>query len=78
MRGHSLKVNNRQETGEPTAVSVRESFPFVPNSEVMESCDGHVLMAAVGPNSQSGSYMANIQHIADSRREREIAIREEV
>jgi Ca2+-transporting ATPase len=63
--GHSLKVNNSQETGESCAVAVSETFPFVLSGGAVESGDGHILVAAVGPNSQSGSHMADIQELAE-------------
>jgi Ca2+-transporting ATPase len=64
-RDHSLKVNNSQVTRESTAVSVSESFPFVLSDGTVESGDGHVLVATVGPKSQSGWHMAEIQQMAD-------------
>jgi Ca2+-transporting ATPase len=63
--GHMLKVNNSQETGESSAVSVSESYPFVLSGGAVESGEGHVLVAAVGTNSQSGSHMADIQKMAE-------------
>ena len=62
--GHNLKINNSQETGESVAVSIDESKPFVLGNGAVESGDAHVLVAAVGPNSQSGVIMTNIQQMS--------------
>jgi Ca2+-transporting ATPase len=65
--GHALKVNNSQETGESCAVAVSEVYPFVLSGGAVESGDGHVLVAAVGPYSQSGSHMADIQELDEEK-----------
>lgn len=67
INGHNLKVNNSQETGESCAVSVDEKKPWVLGGGAVESGDGHVLVAAVGPNSQSGSRMLDIQKMSEAR-----------
>lgn len=63
--GHSIKVNNSQETGESCAVAITENHPFVLGGGAVESGDALVLVAAVGPNSQSGVTMMKIQEIAE-------------
>lgn len=65
IRGHNLKVNNSQETGESCAVSVDENKPWVLGGGAVESGDGHILVAAVGPFSQSGSRMIDIQKMSE-------------
>lgn len=65
IRGHNLKVNNSQETGESLAVSVDEKKPWVLGGGAVESGDGHILVAAVGPYSQSGSRMIDIQKMSE-------------
>ena len=67
IKGHSLKVNNSQETGESCAVSVTEDKPFVLGGGAVESGDGHVLVAAVGESSQSGSRMMDIQKMSEQK-----------
>ena len=67
IRGHSLKVNNSQETGESCAVSVSEDKPFVLGGGAVESGDGHILVAAVGESSQSGSRMMDIQKMSEQK-----------
>ena len=67
IRGHNLKVNNSQETGESCAVSVSEEKPWVLGGGAVESGDAHVLVAAVGPNSQSGSRMIDIQNLSQEQ-----------
>ena len=67
IRGHSLKVNNSQETGESCAVSVSEEKPFVLGGGAVESGDGHILVAAVGEASQSGSRMMDIQKMSEQK-----------
>ncbi|OHT02234.1 calcium motive P-type ATPase [Tritrichomonas foetus] len=62
--GHNLKCDNSQETGESCAVSVSEEKPFVLGGGAVESGDAHVLVAAVGPHSQSGSRMLDIQKLS--------------
>ena len=67
IRGHNLKVNNSQETGESCAVSVDETKPWVLGGGAVESGDAQVLVAAVGPHSQSGSRMMDIQDLEEQQ-----------
>lgn len=67
INGHNLKVNNSQETGESVAVNVNESKPFCLGGGAVESGDAHVLIVAVGENSQSGVIMMNIQKMSAQR-----------
>jgi magnesium-transporting ATPase (P-type) len=68
LRGHLLTANTSQETEESIIVSMSESFPFVPSDSAVESSDEHALMAAIGPNSQSGSHIVDIQQMADENK----------
>ncbi|OHS98911.1 calcium-translocating P-type ATPase, PMCA-type family protein [Tritrichomonas foetus] len=62
--GHTLKIDNSQETGESVAVEVTEENPFVLGGAAVESGDGHLLVCAVGQNSQSGINMMKIQKMS--------------
>jgi len=61
--GHTLKVNNSQETGESCAVEISEKHPFVLGGGAVESGDAHILICATGEHSQSGVTMMQIQEI---------------
>lgn len=61
--GNNLKINNSQETGESEAVSVSKEKPFILGGGAVELGDAHVLIVAVGPNSQSGRRMLDIQQL---------------
>ena len=63
IRGNNLKINNSQETGESEAVSISEERPFVLGGGAVELGDAHILIVAVGPNSQSGKRMMDIQQL---------------
>ena len=65
IRGNNLKVNNSQETGEPDAIAIDESKPLVLGGGAVELGDAQILVVAVGPNSQSGRRMMDIQQIGD-------------
>ncbi|OHT05277.1 calcium motive P-type ATPase [Tritrichomonas foetus] len=67
IRGHNLKVNNSQETGESCAVSITEDKPWVLGGGAVESGDAHILVAAVGEHSQSGSRMMDIQKLEEEK-----------
>ena len=62
--GHTLKIDNSQETGESVAVEISERHPFVLGGAAVESGDGHMLVCAIGPNSQSGINMMKIQSMS--------------
>lgn len=63
IRGTNVTVNNSASTGEPVAVKVNDSNPFLKGNGAVESGIGLSLVCAVGKNSQSGVLMTKIQQI---------------
>ena len=61
--GHTLKIDTSQETGESVAIEVNEDRPFLLSGSAVESGDAHILVCAVGKNSQSGVNMMKIQQM---------------
>ena len=61
--GTNLTINNSAQTGEPIAVKVTQTNPFLRGGGAIESGIGTCLVAAVGPNSQYGVTMTQIAEI---------------
>ena len=62
--GHNLKIDNSQETGESVAIEITPEKPFVLGGAAVESGDAHMLVCAVGENTQSGINMMKIQKMS--------------
>lgn len=63
--GHTLKIDNSQETGESVAIEISEEHPFLLSGAAVESGDGHVLVCAIGERTQSGVNMMKIQQMSN-------------
>lgn len=56
--GHNLKIDNSQQTGESVSIHVDKEFPIILSGSLVEEGDAHVLVCAVGVNSQDGISMS--------------------
>ncbi|EAX96478.1 calcium-translocating P-type ATPase, PMCA-type family protein [Trichomonas vaginalis G3] len=63
INGTNVSINNSAQTGEPIAVKINEKNPFLRGGGAIESGIGTCLVAAVGPNSQYGVTMMQIQEL---------------
>ena len=63
INGTNLSINNSAQTGEPIAVKINNSCPFLRGGGAIESGIGTCLVCAVGPNSQYGVTMTQITNM---------------
>jgi Ca2+-transporting ATPase len=63
INGTNLSINNSAQTGEPIAVKINSSSPFLRGGGAIESGIGTCLVSAVGPNSQYGVTMTQITNM---------------